>query len=746
VTTKKTCSIVPAPRQPAAGPTGAPQNAIEVAPPTEPLTPRRSLLQAILRRWWIVLLAVLGSAAAGGVYLAKATPLYASSSRLLVEQTGPKVIATSDGLTAPSKNYLYTQCELLKSTPILSGALELLGSATLKTFGERANPIARLKAELDASVGKADDIITVTLESPYRHEAASIVNAIVESYIAYQSRQQRNTAAEILKILQREKVRRDAELEERFEAAMAFRRDNEIISFGTDRSNVILQRLETLSNALTEADLALMEAKARHEATRALLSDPDKVRALSEGLLDGRAAVSPEAGTLQAERNRLNLELTALLHECTEDHPAVQVVKAKLRRLDEQEAQGLRALARAHLSRLKQEVAACQSRLDDLSEALAEQRKLAQELNSKSVQYAMLDAERQRAERICDILDSRIKEIDITEDAGALNIGLLEAARPAARPCKPQRAQTMGVATALGLLLGIGLALLREWMDHRLRSAEEVVEALGLPVLGVLPRMSARRAAARRGRVVHLEPTSRAAEAYRTVRTAVYFGAPDLETRTVAVTSPDQGDGKSTLVANLGAAMAQAGQAVIVLDADLRKPNQHKIFELEDGGVGVTDILAGSASMEEAIQPAGIDGLQVLPCGKIPPNPSEMLNSQAFARLLSELAQRYDRVLVDGPPVLGLADARILGATCDAALLVLHAEKSRRRPSQRAVESLLSVGTRILGVVVNGVAGRGRGYGYHEYGDYHYSYGDYGRQLESKPNAAAGGTAKHKAA
>jgi len=716
-----------------------PPAGIELAP--EPLKRRQSLLQAVWRRRWIVLLALVTCTGAGVVYLSKATPIYTSSSRLLVEQTGPKVIATSDGLVRQSKNYLYTQCELLKSTPILSRAVNFLGSRKLHTFDDVTDRVGFLKANVKASVGKADDIITVKLDSPYPQEAAQIVNAIVESYVAYQSNRQRNTAAEILRILQREKVRRDAELKERFEAAMAFKRENEIISFGTDASNIIIQRLDRLSNALTQAELGLMEAKARYETIRSLLADPRKMLLLRNTLLPNQTAAPQDAVPLQAERDRLSLRLTELRQECTEDHPAVRMIKLKLKELDEREDKRVRALAKAHLEWLKQQVVAAETRVRDLKKSLEAQRKLAQELNSKAVEYAVLMAEQKRAERICDILDSRIKEIDITDDAGALNISLLETARPAELPSRPRKAQVMGVAFALGLLLGVSLALLGEWMDHRLRSANEVSEALGLPVLGVVPRLSSRKGPAHVGKVVDLEPSSHAAEAYRTVRTAVYFGAPDVEIKTLLVTSPAPSDGKTTLVSNLAVAMAHAGQKVIVLDADFRKPSQHKIFEVDEEASGVTELLAGGGALDEAIQSTGVERLDMLPCGQIPPNPSEMLNSQAFGGLLAELSERYDRILVDAPPVLSLADARVLGARCDAALLVLRAEKSSRKPSQQAVESLLSVGTRILGVVINGVAGRNRGYGYYDYGQY-YQYGYYGRELaETRGKSEKDGTA-----
>ena len=733
MSTEKTFNIVRAQHR-SMVPQGTSPTAIELAPGRH--APHQSILRIIWRRRRIVLLAFVMCMGAGVVYLAKATPIYTSSSRLLVEQTGPKVITTSDGFVAQSQNYLYTQCELLRSTPILSGATRLLGPQKLRTFGDATDQVAFLKAAAEATVGKADDIITVTLDSPCPDEAARIVNAIVESYVAYQAHSQRNTAAEILKILQREKTRRDAELKKTFQAAMAFKRDNEIISFGSDDSNIIIQRLDALSDALTKAELAMMETKARYDATRSLLADPRKILHLTDRLLAGQGTSTLQGNTLEEERSRLNLELTVLRAGCTEDHPAVRMTKLKLKQLEDQEKERNLAMAEAHTGWLKQEVAAAESRVKELGRSLEAQRKLAQDLNSKAVEYAMLVAEQNRAERICDLLDSRIKEIDITDDGGALNVSLLETARPASAPSKPKKAHTMFIAVVVGLLFGFSLALIGEWMDHRLRSAEEISEVLGLPVLGVVPRISHRKGLARVAKVVDLEPTSPAAEAYRTIRTAVYFGSPDIETRTLLVTSPAPNAGKTTLVSNLATAMAQAGQKVVILDADFRRPCQQKIFEIDKEAPGVTEVLVGDGSLDDAIQRTGTDGLDVLPCGTIPPNASEILNSEAFGKLLAELSGRYERVLIDAPPVLPLADARILGARCDAALLVLRADKSSRRPSQQAVESLLSVGTRILGAVVNGVA-RNRGYGYQGYNYYH-QYRYYGRQLAATTDDSGG--------
>lgn len=181
-------------------------------------------------------------------------------------------------------------------------------------------------------------------------------------------------------------------------------------------------------------------------------------------------------------------------------------------------------------------------------------------------------------------------------------------------------------------------------------------------------------------------------------------------------------------MSNLAIATAQAGQRTLVIDGDFRKPIQHKIFEI-DNEKGLSSVLAGEDAMDEAIQPGPVKELYILPCGPEVPNPSELLNSDTFAELLKKASERYDRVVIDSPPVGPVADSQILAAVCDITLLILRAEKSTRRHSQQACDSLLSVGAHILGAVVNDVPRKHGRYGYYSgyryYGGYGY-YGHYG--------------------
>jgi capsular exopolysaccharide synthesis family protein len=238
-----------------------------------------------------------------------------------------------------------------------------------------------------------------------------------------------------------------------------------------------------------------------------------------------------------------------------------------------------------------------------------------------------------------------------------------------------------------------------------------------------------------RGQNVRLRPKSVVAEAYRTIRTAVFFGVPKGQAKSILVTSPAPGDGKSTLVSNLAIAMAQAGQRTLVIDCDFRRPMQHKIFEV-GCEKGLSSVLSGSGNPDESIQAGPVSGLDLLSCGPEVPNPSELLNSDLFVAVLNRLCEEYDRVIIDSPPVTPVADSQILGAVCDITLLVLRAEKSTRKLSQQARDSLLSVGGHLLGAIVNDVSRRRGHYGYGRYGyyagyGYYGHYGYYGRK-ESK--------------
>ncbi len=749
--------------------------------------PEEGLLQIILRHRWTVLITTLILLALGFIYILKATPIYTSSSRVYVEQRGPRIISDFEGVMTQSKNYLYTQGQIITSSPVITKVADDRRVQRLRTFNRIDNLISYIKNNLEVGIGKKDDIITVSFDSPYPEEAAQIVNKAVNSYIEYQSGQKRSTVSEVVKLLRKEKTNRDRELAKKFEELLKFTRENGIVSFDDRGGNIVYQTLLKLGAALTEAQLASINARADYGALQSMADEPEKIKqfAISQPSSSVRVLTGDVETHLKSELRDAEVELENIKYYVTPDHPSVKALSAKIEYINRLLDRDAKEFAKVYMEVARLKLVTAQQRENELQLSFNTQKEKTQEAGVQATEFMVIQSELKRIERLCDILDNRIKELNVTEDSGALNISILEVARAAEKPSKPKRAKIMAMALFLGLMLGSGLAMIRDWLDYRLRSAEEVTAMLGIPVLGIVPTMTAEQTIARhshkawigfkttafdtlqkitkavlfvmgvskadtsesklsesvektsakeivaRGRKVCLHPKSVIAESYRTIRTAVFFGAPKADSKLIHVTSPESGDGKSTLVSNLAIAMAQAGQKTLIIDADFRKPTQHRIFEIDTEN-GIATILAEMCTIDQAIQKGPVDGLDILCGGAEMANPSETLNSNAFSELLKNLSERYDRIIIDSPPVGPVTDSRIIAALSDIVILVLRAEKSGRKHSRDACDSLLSVGGRVLGAVVNDVSRRWSGYGrygrYGRYGKYggYGSYGSYG--------------------
>lgn len=675
------------------------------------------LVQIILRSRRVVLLTIAVALGIGLTYITFATPIYTSTSRIYVQQSGPRILTEAEGVMTmtQSKNYLYTQAELLKSTPILSSALERTDIEQLKVFHKIDNPIDYLKKKgLSVSVGKKDDIIDISSDSPDPVEAAQLVNAIVDSYRTYHATRKRNTNGEVLRILQDEKRRRDKELAQKLKAMMALKSDNIAVAFDDRNSNIILDRLDTLSAELTQADLQMVETKSVYENAKSMMADPARLKRFAESERAKGIFISTanEWSRLETESEQLQMQLSDLRQLTTPNRSSMGALQTKVTQIENRLAYLYRKFAETQLAIAEQQYKAAKQKQEHVAGYFEAQRQEALQLNKQLAEYTILQSDWDQIKKLCDILDDRIKEINITEDTGSLNISVLETALPADKPSKPPKARYMAISLLFGLVFAGGIALVRDRMDQRLRSMEEITAALGLPTLGVIPSMSRREGPAIRGKKVYLDSRSVWAETYRTMRTAVLFSASKAKSRTILVTSPEAADGKTTVVSNLAIAMAQAGQKTLVLEADFRKPMQNKIFGVNHNNKGLSSVLAGADELEEVIKSTCVPGLDILTCGPDVSNPSETLHSDNFAKVMKLLAKQYDRIIVDSPPVLPVTDAQILASICQITILVLRAEKSTRKASQQAHDALVRVGARIIGVVVNDVPKNGR-YGYY---------------------------------
>lgn len=653
------------------------------------------------RRRKVVLLVTALCLVVGGLYALKVEPLYKSTSRVYVEPQGPTIINPQQGVMTRSRNYLHTQGELFRSSAIIEDALSRAEIKSTSFVQETPNACGRLRNATEVDIGILTDLIDVSVFAPNPEEAALLANGLVDAYVDYHDQHKRHTNSQVLEILRSERAKREVELKEKTDKLVAFKRENAALSFETDDNNVIIQRLARLSEALTEAQLEMSEAMAYYQAISNAHADATSIRQLAEQFQsETLMQAEKEESRLRTQISEINDRLAAMRREGTGAHPQVQTLeleKARVGRLLAQEEKHIVELCR---SLIVQRWAAAMEKEGQIRASLEAQQELALDLNAKATEYAVLESDVDRIKDLFDTLDKRIKEITVDEDAKAMNITVLEPAQITSRPVRNRRTQLLLISLLVGFMAGMGLAILVDRLDPRLHGIEQISHLTRLPVLGTVPLMGGKAGFATRAQEVFLASGSAAAEAYRAIRTSIYFSADNDKSRTMLITSPQPGEGKTTMATNLAITMAQAGQRTLIIDADLRHPMVARVFKLNNEK-GLSLAMAGWMSYAEAIQSTPIAGLDVLPCGPKVLNPAELLNSQAFSDIIQTVLGKYDRVIIDSPPVVPVSDARIIAGQCAATLLVMRAGFSTHQAGEEALHLLNSVGARILGVAVN---------------------------------------------
>jgi tyrosine-protein kinase len=315
------------------------------------------------------------------------------------------------------------------------------------------------------------------------------------------------------------------------------------------------------------------------------------------------------------------------------------------------------------------------------------------------------------------MMSSSYEQMRLTAAQSADSVVIAELAEIEYVPIRPRTMQSMTLAAVVGAMLAAGVIFLVEYLDDTLKTPDDVRATLGLHTLGAIGKMG------RRGKelVVADDARSPISEAYRALRTNVRMSSLDGPLATLLVTSPGTSEGKSVTVANLAVVMTQSGLKVAIVDADMRRPRQHRIFSLEQGQGLTESLLAGRVDGNLHLS-EHVDGLCVLPSGELPPNPAELLGSRRMEDLLSELAGLVDLAIIDSPPLLPVTDAAVLAQRVDGVLLVLQAGVTRRAEAEHAVERLRQVNANVLGVVLNAVPMRKGGHYYYYY--YHRYYDD----------------------
>jgi polysaccharide biosynthesis transport protein len=663
------------------------------------------LLLVLWRRRMSVMTVVAACLCVAATYLVFATRIYSATAKVRIEQNGPHVYSDPQGFRGESESFLQTQADSMLATSVLSRALDIVQYHSLKTFAKvTGDPVVWLRESgaLKVDAGRKSDVVTIAMESPYGQEAAQIADAVAGAFLAEQSQEQRTTGSEMVGVLKDRRVALQKEREEALAGMLAFQRTHGEL-MRTDKANTAVEHASATDTSLQQAEVATVQAKSKRDSIENALKDPKAISAFVEGQqIQAKEGADKELDNLRTMLNGYQLEMSKSIAVQGPGNRHVQALQTVIDSLKKQLADKERAIAEGELAAANSAFLAAQQQEQELRAALQKQTSAAADISSDANSYAQLDDQAKSLLKQIELIDSRITEISVNNiSSPPLNITLMEQARPTPKPVKPNKVLIMAAALMLGWLLGVGLAMMREWQDVRLRTPEEVLALLGTPIIATVPRINTRLSSVARGQIVRLDARSAVAEAYRSIRTSLHLGA-GAGGKTILVCSPTPGDGKSTTASNLALAFAQTGERTLLLDCDLREPVQHLIFEA-DGSIGVSSVMAGEVKLQEAIVRTRTEGLFVLPAGALPGNPSEMLASKRFKRLMAALAGAFDRIVIDSPPLLAATDARVLAASADATVMVVRMEKTSRQFAASALDGLESVGANVLGTIANDV-------------------------------------------
>jgi polysaccharide biosynthesis transport protein len=733
----------------------------------------RDYWQVVTKHKWKIVGCFLAAVGITALILFSTTPIYTAKATLLIERTEPQVVnikqVLSESAGAEESSYYESQYQVLKSRSLAAEVIKGQGLDKNPEFtspGGDGNFIAQLVAQLwhkpvawlnslflpavrsnsgdlsgvssqliDAYGGmlnvepvKRSRIVTIAISAPSPALAAKIANAHAEGYVrqGFTLRAQANEEAR--KFLESKLGELKDRVQKSEDSLNRFRQGKGIISLD-DKENIVVDRLADLNRHLTEAEAERigLEAQARLIKRR----DYDSLPAvIGNSLIQG----------LRAQVVQLESEHAKLAAQFLPGYPRLAQVKAQLEETKSKLAQQINSVVEG----INSAYFAASGKERALKLQMDKQKSDALALKDAAVEYAILAREADTNKQLYDSVLGRYKEINLAGEIPASNVSILDRAEIPTRPSKPNKRLNLMLGALLGLIGGLGLALLLEHLNNTLRTPGEVERYLRLPTLVVVPdflrlpkvRLNGKPRISRQESNLNSKlyipsknpvalglPLSMLTEAYRKLRTAIFLSRPGEPPKTILFTSGTKGEGKTMTVANTAIMLAQMELQILVIDADLRKPSCHKALRVR-GGRGLTDFLAGQEELDSAIKPTSISNLSVLNCGSMPPNPTELVGSKRMNETLTALKDRYDFILIDSPPVMPVSDAVVLSTMVDGVVLVVRGDETKRHIVKAAVSQLGNGQGKILGVVLNCVDVRNAEYkDYYKYcsPDYYYS-------------------------
>ncbi len=721
--------------------------------PAFELSPREPHLYdylLILRKHqWLILSFMLAVVTIVAIATFRMQPVYVATARVEIDRENANILpfqgADSYDYMMDLENYIETQSKILTSETL---ALQTIRNNALSARPEFASPNGPSEAIASGSLANQkrppelaeflgslsvrrvpnSRLMDVSFESTDPQLAARIVNAHIASYIEQNFRSKYEATTQASTWLADQLGELKIRVQRSEDARIAYERQNQIWTLD-DKQNITTQRLSDVNKQLTDAQSERMKKESLYQFAKA-------------GNLDAVPEVQNNSALADLFKKRSDTasQYTDALAQYGPNFPKVQRLQAQLKEFDqtiEKEKQKI-------LDVLESAYHEAQQREALLTNALDQQKSETNQMAGKLVEYNILKREAEANKTLYEGLMTKLKETAISAGLRSSNIRVVDPAMVPSTPARPAKTRNVALAFLVGLVGGIGLALMREYLDNTVKTPDDVETLSRLPSLAVVPEFAGTNGSGKRPGLLqgfssnghdkrielvaqHL-PKSQMAEAFRALRTSILLSQADHPPQVILVTSALPREGKTTAAANLAVTLAQLGDKTVLVDADLRKPGVGRLLNLAGGKyAGLSSYLAGVSSLDLVSVPhPAIPNLVAIPTGPLPPNPADLLSSQRLVEAIAELRTKFKFIVIDSPPIMAATDAVILSVQTDGVLLVVRSGETPKEAFTRTRDLLHSVKCRILGVVLNAVDSGAPDY-YYSYRYYPYSYG-YGPQ------------------
>jgi succinoglycan biosynthesis transport protein ExoP len=705
-------------------------------------------LLVLRKHQWLILSFLLAVITIVAIATFRMQPIYVATTRIELDRENANILpfqgTDSYDAIMDLDNYIETQSKILTSETL---ALQTIRNNGLSARAEFSSPDGPSEAvaigslanqkrppELGIFLGGLSvrrvpnsHLMDVSFESTDPQLAARIVNAHIASYIEqnFRSKYEATTRASVWLTDQLTELKIRVQKAE--DARIAYERQNQIWTLD-DKQNITSQRLGDINKQLTDAQSERMKKESLYQFAKS-------------GNLDAVPQIQSNAALTELfkKRSDVSSEYTDALSQYGPNFPKVQRLQAQLKEFD----QSIEKEKKNILDALESDYREAQQRESLLTQALDQQKTETNQMAGKLVEYNILKREAEANKTLYEGLMTKLKETAISQGLRSSNIRIVDPAMIPSTPSRPAKARNLALGFLVGLVGGIGLALLREYLDNTVKTPNDIETLSRLPSLAVVPQFSGSngnsnkrgllQGPAANGQEKRIElvaqhlPKSQISEAFRALRTSILLSQANHPPQVILVTSALPREGKTTAAANLAVTLAQLGDRTVIVDADLRKPGVGRLLNLGGKYAGLSSYLAGVSSLDLVCVPhPTIPNLVAIPTGPLPPNPADLLSSYKLADGIAELRTKFKFIVIDSPPVMAATDAVILSVQTDGVLLVVRSGETPKEAFTRTRDLLNSVKCRILGVVLNAVDSSAPDY-YYSYRYYPYSYG-YGPQ------------------